>query len=64
MRNEEDTYRKGILDTLVRIEAQTTKTNGRVTRLERTSIIIVTGALILIAIYAPELAKTLTHLVV
>jgi len=44
-----------IRDALRRIEEQTTRTNGRVTRLERINIMLLTALIVLISVKWPEL---------
>lgn len=46
---EIDAYHKVIAESLTRIEAQTIKTNGRVTKLERFSTIVLTALAVLFA---------------
>lgn len=55
MRKEEDTYRNHIDEKLELILDQTTKTNGRVTKLERNLLIIGTALAVLIVLKFPEL---------
>jgi len=55
MPTEEQTYRKSVTDSLGRIEMQVSKTNGRVTKLERNLLIVGTAVLVIIALKFPEL---------
>lgn len=56
MRDEEETYRTHIDDKLELILGQTTKTNGRVTKIERNILVIGTALAVVIVLKFPELA--------
>ena len=58
--NEEKTYRKWMGETLSEIRVQTTKTNGRVTRLERVVLVLLTILGMLAIFRYPQLIGLLT----
>lgn len=54
-KREQDEFRQDVRDGLLRIEAQTIKTNGRVSRLERYMLIVGTATAVVISLRFPEL---------
>lgn len=64
MPTEEQTYRKSIEDKLELILQQTTRTNGRVTILERNMLISGTAIIVIFLLKVPELAPLLLKLIV
>jgi len=55
MPSEEQTYRAHLLETLERIETQTTKTNGRVSSLERWQSYVLGAVALLTLLVLPVL---------
>lgn len=58
-KREQDAFRQDILDGLGRIEAQTTKTNGRVSKLERNMLIVGTAVAVIVSLKFPSLLPLL-----
>lgn len=59
MPSEEQTYRKSIEEKVDLILRQTTKTNGRVTKIERNMLIVGTAVIVIILLKVPELTPLL-----
>lgn len=59
--SEELTYRQGVIQALERIEMQTVKTNGRVTKLERWQSYVLGFCACLTAIVLPVALYIVTH---
>ena len=59
MPSEEQTYRKNMEEKVDLILGQTTKTNGRVTRIERNMLILGTAVTVIILLKFPELMPLL-----
>jgi hypothetical protein len=60
---EIDRMFKEISETLGRIEEQTTKTNGRVTKLERNVMIVIVAVIVTTLLKWPEISKVFLNLI-
>jgi hypothetical protein len=60
---EIDRMFKEISEALIRIEEQTTKTNGRVTKLERNVMIVIVSVIVTTLLKWPEISKIFINLI-
>lgn len=62
-KREQDEWRQDVREALARIEAQTTKTNGRVTRQERIMLVVGTVVGVLLITNGSELVSFLRGII-